>query len=87
MPWIQLPNGVSAHVRMAKTPRRRCTGSEGTYACPTPATHQCDYLVDAGQVCNAWICAAHATSVGADLDHCPAHASARQGGLFTGLQE
>lgn len=84
MPYVRLPGGVVAHVKMAKRPRRRCTGTEGTFPCPTPATHQCDYLIAPGKTCNAWFCAAHATSVGPDLDHCPTHARA-QAGLFTGL--
>lgn len=84
MPYVRLPGGIVAHVKMAKPRRRRCTGTEGGYPCQIPADHQCDYLVAEGKTCDAWMCAAHARSVGPDLDHCPAHSGA-QAGLFTGL--
>ncbi len=83
MPWLRV-NGMAVHVKMAKRPRKRCVGTEGGHACPTPATHQCDYHLASGKTCDAWICSAHATSVGLDVDHCPTHAHA-QAGLFTQL--
>lgn len=86
MPWLTLPNGMTAHVRMAKPRRRRCCGTEGGHPCPTPAAFQCDFAVSAGKTCDAWCCRAHASSVGPDIDHCPGHAQ-RQAGLFTGLKE
>lgn len=83
MPWLTLPNGTTAHVRMAKRPRRRCIGTEGGHACPTAATIQCDYPLGK-KTCSAWCCRAHAKAVGPDIDHCPAHAG-QQAGLFTSL--
>lgn len=82
MPFVRLPDGFVAHVKMAKPHRRRCCGTEGGYPCPVAATIQCDYLVAKGKTCDAWVCAGHAKSVGADVDHCPAHART-QAGLFT----
>lgn len=85
MPYVRLPGGIVAHVKMAKPRTRRCVATDrGGAPCTRPATHQCDYQVGAGKTCDAWICAGHASSVGPDLDHCPAHAD-HQAGLFTGL--
>lgn len=83
MPWLRI-NGMTVHVKMAKPRRHRCVGMQGGHPCPTPADHQCDYHVASGKTCDGWMCAAHATSIGPDLDHCPNHAGA-QAGLFTGL--
>jgi hypothetical protein len=38
MPYVRLPGGTVAHVRMAKPRRRRCCGTGGTSPCPMPAT-------------------------------------------------
>lgn len=84
MPYVRLPGGIVAHVRMAKQRRRRCIGTEGGHPCPTAATIQCDYQVAQGKTCDAWCCTTHASSVGPDVDHCPNHARA-QPGLVTGL--
>lgn len=85
MPYVRMPGGIVAHVKMAKPRRHRCAGTErGGVPCPRSATHQCDYQVAHGKTCDAWICSAHAQSVGPDLDHCPTHAG-QQAGLFTGL--
>lgn len=86
MPFVRLPNGMTVHIRTAKSPRRRCSGTEGTHPCPIPATRQCDFAIAPGKTCDAWCCEAHATSVGPDLDHCPIHAG-KQAGLFTGLTQ
>jgi hypothetical protein len=80
MPYVTLPGGIVAHVKLAKQRQHRCC----VPACHTPATFQCDYQVAEGKTCNAWCCRAHATSVGPDLDHCPLHAG-KQAGLFSGL--
>lgn len=84
MPYVRMPGGIVAHVKMAKARRRRCCGSEGTYPCPTAATIQCDFRTAKGKTCDAWCCAAHAREVGPDLHHCPTHAG-QQASLFTGL--
>lgn len=85
MPYVRLPGGFVAHVKMAMPRARRCIGKErGGAPCPRPATFQCDYQVAAGKTCDAWCCRAHASSVGPDLDHCPTHAG-QQAGLFSGL--
>ena len=84
MPWVRLPNGMTAHIRVAERPRKRCTGTEGSYPCPVAATRQCDFHIGVGKTCDAWICDAHATSAGPDLDHCPTHAG-KQAGLFTSM--
>jgi hypothetical protein len=80
MPYVQLPGGIVAHVKMAKPRRRLCCAT----GCTTASTKQCDFAIGAGKTCDAYICSAHATSVGPDIDHCPKHAG-RQAGLFTGL--
>jgi hypothetical protein len=80
MPFVRLPGGIVAHVKMAKPRRRRCCVD----ACLIAATKQCDYALGKGRTCDAYICGRHAASVGPDLDHCPTHARA-QAGLFTGL--
>lgn len=85
MPFVRLAGGIVAHVKMAKPRRRQCTatGARGE-RCGNVATIQCDYQVAAGKTCDAYICRAHAESVGPDIDHCPDHAG-QQAGLFTGL--
>lgn len=90
MPYVRLPDGTVAHVRMAKPRRRRCCGTEGTSGCPTPATIQCDApTAGASGTCDAWCCDAHARTVGPDQHLCPNHTGPRaigaQDGLFTGL--
>lgn len=85
MPYVRLPDGTVAHVKMAKQRQRRCCGTEGGHPCPTAAALQCDFALGAGRTCDAYICAAHAREVGPDLHHCPKHA-VHQAGLFTGLQ-
>ena len=84
MPYVRLSNGVVAHIKMAKSRRRRCVGTEGGHPCPVAATRQCDHPVGTGKTCNAWICSSHAIVVGPNIDHCPDHV-ASQRGLFTGL--
>lgn len=84
MPYVRLPNGITAHIRVAKPRRRRCVGNDGQHRCVTPAGYQCDYQVGPRKTCDAWICGRHALQVGPDLHHCPDHAHA-QAGLFTGL--
>jgi hypothetical protein len=83
MPYVRLPNGFVAHVKMAKKRRRPCCGSEGGSPCPTPATIQCDFLVASGRTCDAWCCEAHAKHVGEYQDLCPDHTG--QARLFTDL--
>lgn len=80
MPFVNLPNGVVAHLKVARRPRRVCCAQ----GCSAWSTRLCDYALSAKRTCNAPMCDAHATSVGPDLDHCPAHAHV-QAGLFTGL--
>jgi hypothetical protein len=85
MPYVQLPGGIVAHVKMAKPRQRRCSAiGEHGVRCSRPGAFQCDYSVAIGRTCGAYICRQHAASVGPDLDHCPKHAN-RQAGLFTGL--
>lgn len=84
MPFVRLPGGIVAHVKLAKPRRHQCSAAGRNGRCSNTATHQCDYPLGGGRTCDAWICAAHATSAGPDLDHCPTHAG-HQGGLFTGL--
>lgn len=84
MPYVKLPGGIVAHIRMAKPRRRRCIGAEGGHACPTAATLQCDFPTTAGKTCDVYICPAHARRVGTELDYCPAHAH-QPAGLFTAL--
>lgn len=84
MPYVRLPGGFVAHVKMAKPRLRRCVGGQPGRPCQTGAAFQCDYQVAEGKTCDAWCCRAHATSVGPDIDHCPQHAG-QQAGLFTGL--
>ncbi len=78
MPYVHLPGGITAHVRMAKPRRHRCCGTEGSSPCPTPATIQCD-APTAGRkkTCSVWCCEAHAREIGPDQHHCPYHASQR----------
>lgn len=84
MPWITLPGGITAHIKVAKARRRRCVGTEGGHPCPASATIQCDYPLGNGKTCDAYICRGHAKRVGDNLDHCPTHAR-QPAGLFTGL--
>jgi hypothetical protein len=84
MPWLQV-NGMAVHVRMGKQRQRRCSAPcEHGMGCSRPGSIQCDYQVAVGKTCDAYVCRAHATSVGPEIDHCPKHAG-RQAGLFTGL--
>lgn len=85
MPYVRLPGGIVAHVKMAKPRRHQCSAS-GRHGirCGNVATFQCDYPLGGGKTCDAWCCRVHATSVGPDLDHCPVHAG-HQASLFTGL--
>jgi hypothetical protein len=80
MPYVTLPGGIRAHVKMARPPRRSCS-AEG---CTRWATKLCDFAVGPKRTCSKPICDQHAQSVGPDLDHCPVHAG-RQSGLFTAL--
>lgn len=52
--------------------RKRCK----VPGCDRTATKLCDYPVKRKKsgTCDMELCEAHATSVGDDLDHCPAHA-------------
>ena len=84
MPYVRLPGGFVAHVKMAKQRRRQCCGTEGGRPCPTGAGFQCDFQMAPGKTCDAWCCDAHAREVGPDVHHCPAHAG-RQGGLFRNI--
>jgi hypothetical protein len=51
---------------------KRCTAR----GCGNSAPLLCDFPIGAGKTCDAAICAKHACLVGADLHHCPEHASA-----------
>lgn len=44
--------------------------------CKRPATKQCDFPVKkkVSHTCDKYLCDAHATSVGVEIDYCPAHA-------------
>ena len=52
--WVRLPNGVTAHVRMATPRRRRCS------ACNQPTAHEklreCDWKIGANETCDALVC-------------------------------
>lgn len=84
MPYVRLPGGIVAHVKMARPRRRQCSASTRGERCGNVASRQCDFALGSGRTCDAHICSAHATSVGPDVDHCPTHAG-QQAGLFTGL--
>lgn len=85
MPYVTLPGGIVAHVKMAKSPRRRCSAkTECGLRCSNFGTFQCDYPVWPSKTCDAHVCRAHAIDVGPDVHHCPTHATAQQG-LFTSL--
>jgi hypothetical protein len=62
-----------------------CTRGERRRRCKVPgcnrwASKLCDFPVKRKQsgTCDMAICEYHATQVGDDLDHCPAHAKAHQ---------
>lgn len=80
MPYVTLPGGIRAHIKVARRPRRVCS-AEG---CASWSTKLCDFAIGAKRTCSVPVCDAHATSVGPDLDHCPLHAG-KQCGLFTEL--
>lgn len=86
MPYVRIPGtDIVAHVKLAKRRQPKCSATcEHGGRCQRPGSIQCDYQVAHGKTCDAYICRAHATSVGPDVDHCPTHAQ-RQGGLFSGL--
>jgi hypothetical protein len=87
MPFVRLPDGMTAHIKMAKPRQHRCSAMcESGMQCSRPGSIQCDYATGKGRTCNAYVCRAHATSVGPDIDHCPTHAR-HQAGLFTSLME
>lgn len=71
MPFVRLPNGMTAHVRMAAPRRRRCS------ACKlqtVPAKLRlCDFVLQGGKTCDALICTGCATHSAPDKDLCPAH--------------
>lgn len=51
--------------------------------CGRSSVALCDFPLTgakAGKTCDRALCAQHRTSVGADLDHCPAHAELKKGG-------
>jgi hypothetical protein len=67
MPFVRLPDGGVAHVKMGKPSRRRCS------SCGTRwASRQCDYPKGKG-TCDKHLCDGCAVTVGPDLDYCPDH--------------
>ena len=71
MPWIDLPGGGTAHVRICgRRPKlKKCVGCREISA---------DLLCDApvglfGETCDAPVCHKCATHVGHDRDLCPDH--------------
>lgn len=77
MPWIKLPDGTRAHVKLSGRKTRLpppCAVREGGSKCGCLSGYLCDYVVnDEGATCDMPICQAHAHVVGVDLHHCPKH--------------
>lgn len=71
MPFIKLPDGTVAHIRIAPRRRRRCTFCRLQ---TVPARlRECDFLLPTGKTCDALMCDKCAYRIGPDKDLCPAH--------------
>lgn len=85
MPFVKLPGGIVAHVKMAKRPYRHCTCylGPGAARCGARAPFLCDFPVGR-RTCDRPLCADHATEEGPDRHYCPEHAGKVpvQGALF-----
>ncbi len=70
--WVRLPNGMTAHVRMATPRRRRCS------ACNQLTAHEklreCDWKIGANETCDALVCVGCAYVPAKDKDLCQKHA-------------
>lgn len=70
MPWIRIPGGGVAHVKMTGHAQRGLKFCRCSYI----ATKLCDWRIDdAGRTCDEPICDAHAWSPAPDKDLCPRH--------------
>jgi hypothetical protein len=63
-------NGMTAIVCGRLGRARKCWVSH----CRTPSEKLCDWPVSDKKTCDRPVCKRHATSVGPDVDYCPAHA-------------
>lgn len=72
MPFVTLPGGQVAHVRMSKPRSQRCK------VCAHLTAHrflrECDFKLPNGRTCDLLMCQNCATSIGPDQDLCPQHA-------------
>lgn len=72
MPFVNLPGGGVAHLKMAKRPAKRCK------VC-TRLTNErwqrlCDFVLPNGKTCDLLMCSVCAEATGPDTDLCPKHA-------------
>jgi hypothetical protein len=68
-PFIDLPGGGWAHIKMAKRPRRRCA------FCATGFEERlCDFPVGPGErTCDKVMCNRCSTRIAVEVDYCPKH--------------
>ena len=69
MPWVDLGDGLSAHICVRGRPARRCT------FCNTGWVDKlCDFPVGpSGKTCDKGMCHRCATAIAPEVDYCPNH--------------
>ncbi|MCW5657401.1 MAG: hypothetical protein KIT60_06840 [Burkholderiaceae bacterium] len=95
MPFVKLPNGMTAHVKVAKPRAHRCAGlvkcTDGNAVrCARSSAYQCDWPITGDKTCDAHLCAQHAAEVGPGVHYCQPHLARHRkalapGGLFSRL--
>lgn len=72
MPFVRLPGGNVAHVRMSKRPAKRCK------MCNRLTSERwqllCDFVLPSGKTCDLLMCTVCAQATGPETDLCPKHA-------------
>jgi hypothetical protein len=75
MPFVRLPGGQVAHVRMSKPRRRRCKVCG--HATDERFLRECDFTLPNGKTCDLLMCDKCAFQVKPNFDLCPEHSPER----------
>lgn len=75
MPWLRLPNGQVAHVKLSGIRMKSWC------QCGEAASLQCDWKLGRKTRCDAAICAKHGKEVGPNKHLCPEHQAAYENWL------